>query len=190
MIGAITAGLFSTGVAASATSFESIATVTLGTSQATVDFTSIPSTYKHLQIRFMARNTGSNTNGYQALQYNGDTTNGNYYFYHFLDGDGASATAGNGGTNALSLAGRSAGANATANNYGVGVIDILDYANTNKYKVHRSLTGTDNNGSGLVELSSGEWYSTAAITSIKFLAGAGGYNFASGTTFALYGIKG
>ena len=173
-----------------ATSYESIATVTLGSAQATIEFTSIPSTFKHLQVRFIARNSGSNVNGYQALQYNNDTTNGNYYFYHYLEGDGSSATAGAGGTNALSLAGRSAGANATANNFGVGVIDILDYANTNKNKVHRVLTGTDNNGSGLVELSSGQWYSNSAITSIKFLAGAGGYNFASGTQFALYGIKG
>ena len=176
---------------ASPTSFDSIATITLATSQATIDFTSIPSTYKHLQIRYIARNTGSNANGYQALQYNNDTTSGNYYFYHYLEGDGASATAGAGGTNALSLAGRSAGSIAGANIYGAGIIDILDYANTNKNKVHRVLTGIDNNGSGgLLEFSSGQWYSNSAITSVKFLAGAGGYNFASGTTFALYGVKG
>ena len=189
MLNVISGLLSGAGAPASTTSYESIATVSLGSSQATIEFTSIPSTFKHLQVRFFARNTGSNANGYQALQYNNDTTSGNYYFYHYLEGDGTSATSANGGTNALSLAGRSAGA-LTTNNYGIGIIDILDYANTNKNKVHRVLTGTDNNGSGLIELSSGQWYSNSAITSIKFLAGAGGYNFASGTHFALYGIKG
>jgi hypothetical protein len=50
-------GSFSTGVAPSTTSYESIATVTVGSggSAANVEFTSIPATYTHLQIRGIAR---------------------------------------------------------------------------------------------------------------------------------------
>jgi hypothetical protein len=171
-------------------SYESIQTVTLTGTQATIDFTSIPSTYKHLQIRYIARNSAANTDGYQAIQFNGDSTNGNYYFYHFLEGDGTSITAAAGGTNAGILAGRNSGASASASVFGAGVVDILDYTNTNKNKVVRVLAGSDNNGSGnVLDLSSGFWLNTAAVTSIKLLAGLGGYSFVSGTKFALYGIK-
>jgi hypothetical protein len=173
------------------TSFESIATVTLNSTQATVNFTSIPSTYKHLQIRYIARNSAANTDGYQAIQFNGDSTNGNYYFYHFIEGVGTSVSVSSGGTNAGILAGRNSGASATSGVFGAGVIDILDYTNTNKNTVVRVLTGSDNNGSGnVLDLSSGFWLNTAAVTSISLLAGLGGYSFVSGTQFALYGIKG
>jgi len=173
-------------------SYESIQTVTLTGTQATIDFNSIPNTFKHLQIRYIARNSAANTDGYQAIQFNGDSTNGNYYFYHFLEGVGTNPVIGAaGGTNAGILAGRNSGASASANVFGAGVIDILDYTNTNKYKVVRALAGSDNNGSGnVIDLSSGFWFNTNAVTSIKLLAGLGGYSFVSGTTFALYGIKG
>ena len=69
-----------------------------------------------------------------------------------------------------------------------GVIDILDYANTNKYKTSRGLSGYDANGSGLLYLASGLWMNTAAITSIEITDALG--NFATNSTFALYGIKG
>jgi hypothetical protein len=173
------------------TGFVSIATTTLSSTQATIDFTSIPSTYKHLQIRYIARNSAANTDGYQAIQFNGDSTNGNYYFYHFLEGVGTGISAAAGGTNAGILAGRNSGASATSGVFGAGIIDILDYTNTNKNKVVRVLAGSDNNGSGnVLDLSSGFWLNTAAVTSIKLLAGLGGYSFVSGTTFALYGIQG
>ena len=173
------------------TSFDSIATTTLSSTSSTITFSSIPSTYKHLQIRYIARNSAANTDGYQAIQFNGDSTNGNYYFYHFLEGVGTSVSVSSGGTNAGILAGRNAGASATSGVFGAGIIDILDYTNTNKNTVVRVLTGSDNNGSGnVLDLSSGFWLNTAAVTSISLVAGLGGYNFVSGTQFALYGIKG
>lgn len=173
-------------------SYESIATQTVGAGGASsVTFSSIPSTYKHLQIRYMARSTVSNVNdGYTSIRFNGDGTNGNYYFYHVLQGDGASVTAGAGGTNAIIYSGVTAGNNASANVFGVGVIDILDYTSTNKYKYPRALSGMDNNGAGKVSLSSGLWFNTAAITSITIGANAFGNNWTQYSTFALYGIKG
>ena len=75
-----------------------------------------------------------------------------------------------------------------ADSYGVNVIDILDYANTNKYKTLRVLTGIDVNGSGgYVQLSSGLWQSSSAITSITLTNST---NYTTATQFALYGIKG
>ena len=53
-------GSFSTGVAPSTTSYESIATVTVGSGgAANVEFTSIPADYTHLQIRGIGRDANS-----------------------------------------------------------------------------------------------------------------------------------
>ena len=77
-----------------------------------------------------------------------------------------------------------------ANAFGAGVIDILDYTNTNKNRVGRSLSGHDNNGSG-GEVFFGSWLkaSTTAITSIT-LTVASTANFDQYSNFALYGVKG
>ena len=80
-------------------------------------------------------------------------------------------------------------ASATANAFGVTIIDILDYANTNKYKTFRSLVGSDTNDTnGAVGLASGSWRSTSAITSITLSNNVSG-NLAQYSSFALYGIK-
>jgi hypothetical protein len=69
-------------------------------------------------------------------------------------------------------------------------MDILDYANTNKYKTVRTLSGYDLNNAtyGALRSYSGLWMNTNAITSIKFYAD--GVNLAQYSQFALYGIKG
>jgi hypothetical protein len=189
----VISGLLSGGAAAGGgTSYESIATVTVGSGgSSSISFSSIPSTFKHLQIRYMARSTVVNVaDGYVSVRFNGDTTNGNYYFYHFLDGNGSSAAAAAGGTNTNIYGSVCAGNNATASVFGAGVIDILDYSSSNKYKVTRGLGGIDNNGSGVVRLASGEWYNTAAVTDITLGANAFGNSFTEYSKFALYGIKG
>jgi hypothetical protein len=71
------------------------------------------------------------------------------------------------------------------------IIDVLDYANTNKYKTLRSLAGTESNASAtsMVGMFSTVWRSTSAITSITIKTDSG-TTLQNGTTFALYGIKG
>jgi hypothetical protein len=68
------------------------------------------------------------------------------------------------------------------------ILDILDYADTNKFKTTRSLTGFDRNGAGSVSFNSGNWRSGSAITSIRLFAGNNA--FAQYSSLALYGIKG
>jgi hypothetical protein len=172
------------------TAFESIATVTLSSAASDITFTSIPGTYRHLQIRGIARdeNTGSLTNQPLAIEFNSDT--GANYTIHNLLGNGSTASAdGNTGQN-YSLIQRATVSSGSSNTniYGVSITDIHDYASTSKYKTMRAFGGGDMNGSGLVALSSGLWLSTSAITSIKIYRL--GYNLSSGTQFALYGIKG
>jgi hypothetical protein len=170
--------------------YESIQTVTVGAGGvASVTFSSIPSSYSHLQIRGISRiNTGggSGTVGLE-MRFNSDTGS-NYTSNHVLYGTGSSALAAASGTSMdVGSVVNFPQSAATANSFGVVVADILDYANTNKYKTVRGLGGYDGNDTnGIVTFRSFAWMNTSAITSITVGVT---YNFAQYSSFALYGIK-
>lgn len=173
------AAVFAAPVPPVTNSYESIATYTVATTDSTITFSSIPSTYKHLQVRYIARaNSGAVANF--TMSFN---STGSGYSYHGLYGDGSSALALGTGSASNILAGV---VSSTANIFSAGVIDILDYANTNKYKTVRDLNGVDWNGSGYAVMYSGSFQYTNAINSISFSS----TTFAANTQFALYGIKG
>jgi hypothetical protein len=172
-------------------SYDSIATTTVSTSVSSVTFSSIPSTYTHLQLRCFGRSTFASTASNVQMRLNSDTSSASYAF-HSLNGNGATAGAegyGSGTLGAITPVTRVAGANATSGIFGTGIVDILDYTNTNKYKTVRVLTGADLNGSGLIYLVSGLWINTSAISTIT-LTLQDSSNFAQYSSFALYGIKG
>ena len=122
------------------------------------------------------------------MQFNGNFLTASHRVYS--DGATASTDAASGGlTNGASMI-FVPGSTAGANIFGVGIVDILDYTNTNKNKVFRSINGDDLNGEGFASLTSGVWNSTSAITSITFGSVDGGTNMPQYSTFALYGIKG
>jgi hypothetical protein len=164
-------------------SYESIATA-LGTgSSNTITFTSIPSTYKHLQIRFNSFSTGAAD--WVNIRMNNDSSTSNYLSHRLVgSGSGTPTTAAQGTQPFLKY--QFIGGSTTQAS--VGVIDILDHANSNKNKTVRTLTGMDNNGSGTIAFTSGLWSSTSAITRLDFILDSS--NFATTTSFALYGIKG
>ena len=171
-------------------SFESIATASGTGSAGTIVFNSIPSTYKSLQLRILARDTttSSATNNLK-IQFNGDT-GANYIGYHTLSGNGSAASAnGYGATNYAYFLSVIAGSDASnTTTYGTAIVDIIDYTNTSKYKTLRNFGGFDRNGSGYSVLGSAAWMSTSAINSITLTPDSTAY--ATGSTFALYGIKG
>ena len=173
-----------------ATSYESIATVTVGSGgSSSVTFSSIPGTYKNLQIRASNRDTRTGTNEQSVrMQFNSDA--GNNYSRHYLEGYG-SGTPSVGGTASTDWikVGLSPTSSANANTYGVFIVDILDYADTSKYKTARSFGGDDLNGSGTIGLWSGLWMNTTAITSIT-LSPTNSELWVANSKFALYGIKG
>ena len=192
MIGAITAGLFSTGAAAGGgTAYESIATVTVGSGgQSTISFTSIPSTYKHLQVRAIMKSTTSGS-GIDDLRIQANSDTAANYSFHYLWGWNGAANAG-AGTSTTYMRVEAVIAQASSTNvFGAAIIDVLDYADTNKYKTFRTLAGEDNNGTATqcgVVLESGAWRSTSAINSLTLYSSAN--NLAQYSSFALYGIKG
>jgi hypothetical protein len=170
--------------------FESIQTITVGTPVASITFTSIPATYTHLQIRFSCQTSNTTNSGLGNDRLNGyfnaDETATNYYS-HYLIGNGSASSA-------AEQVAKWAG-NGTRNSmlgWGTGVIDILDYANTNKFKTTRAIEGFNNNDTNAsynsARLTSGLWRNTAAITSIK-IAPEAAVNFKQYSSFALYGVK-
>lgn len=175
-------GILASSYPAVSTSYESIATVTVGSGgSSSITFSSIPQTYTHLQIRGIARRSSINDN--TIVRFNSD--NGTNYATHYLLGSGSSASAG-----AESSVTRIYVdvLTASASSYAASVLDILDYGNTNKYKTTRSLAGIDLNGSGTMFFSSGLWMNTNAISTIV-LSLATGNSFEQYSQFALYGIK-
>jgi hypothetical protein len=169
--------------------YQSIATVNVGSGgQATVVFSSIPSTFKHLQIRAITRDTQvANSIGAFRMTVNSDILS--TYTRHVLAGDGSSATSGFNSTTGFCFTGLYVTGGSSANMFGVNIIDILDYSNTNKNKTFRVLSGVDKNGSGEVALTSNLFPSLSAITTLSF-APTLTSNWAQHTQFALYGIKG
>ena len=171
-----------------ATAYESIATYTVGAGGVSnVTFSSIPSTYKHLQIRGIMRTNNASSDDQMLIRLNSDGA-GNYS-YHWVYGDGSSASTYSGTSTGSPWIAESGASGGASNTYSALVIDILDYADTNKYKTIRSLSGVDNNGSGKVALSSASWRSTSATNSV-FLERVYGSSISQYSSFALYGIKG
>jgi hypothetical protein len=168
--------------------YESISTTTLGSSQATITFSSIPATFKHLQLRISVKNTRTVQDTASVFcQVNSDTSNANYT-YHNLQGSGSTASASGLATgNYAGLVAESPSTTSTSV-FGVMIYDFIDYTNTNKYKTIRHMSGYDANGNGGIYLTSNLWLNTNAISTITVTVPA--YSFAQYSKFSLYGIKG
>jgi hypothetical protein len=164
-------------------SYDSISTATVTSGgTASITFSSIPATYTHLQIRYLCNTTRvSGASGSGVIEFNGDTTAANYST-HALYGNGTTASAGGYASNNYSI-----WYYGDTTTFVAGVVDVLDYANTNKYKTIRNLTGYDQNGAGQIGLVSMAWRNTAAVSSISLTPT--GYSFNQFSSFALYGIK-
>jgi hypothetical protein len=153
-----------------------------------ITFAGIPAGYKHLQIRYIARNsnTGYVTGGSVYMRFNDDTSNN--YSFHIMRGDG-SAGSGYGqsstGNNVMYINGNTGSGSSNTLNYGTAIIDILDYASASKTKVVRAIGGESSSGAGTIDINGGAWYSTSPVTSIQLVNGP----FTVNSHFALYGVK-
>ena len=164
--------------------YDALSTITLSATTASITFAGIPNTYKHLQIRCLVKTTLAGNPSAMGIQFNSTTTG---YFHHGLYGDGASAAAYSATSSTFAGSSYIAGTSAT-NVFGVSIIDILDYASTDKNKTVRALSGADFNGSGQVRLSSGSVASTSAITSLT-LFDANAASLSQYSQFTLYGVR-
>ena len=163
--------------------YDHLATVTVPSDgAASVEFTGIPITYEHLQIRGITLATSAEEN--LRLRFNSDT--GANYSRHYLGGNGSTTFSAATANENYAIAGLSP----NTTQPGVVIIDILDYASTSKNKVSRALYGDDKNGgTGYVFFSSGSWFNTSAVTSINLSYTGTSKNFLQYSQFALYGVK-
>ena len=176
-------GVLASSGGGAAGAYELISTTVLSTTTATVTFSSIPSIYKHLQIRYLGRSNVGSTTDYVQIRMNSDS--GSNYASHYLLGSGSSVSSGAvTAQNLIYVGGFITGSTSAANSFGAGIIDLWDYTGT-KNKTIRSLSGhTDSR----ISLSSGVWLSTAALSSITLLGASG--SFVAGSRFSLYGVLG
>jgi len=180
-----------TSVIAAAGDFDWIATGTTNTSSPSITFSSIPQTYKHLQIRGIGNASGNSADfGALGVRFNGDT--GAYYTRHGLRSNVGGSTYSIVSLTGTTFTSPSEGVyldSAGSTIMGTSVIDILDYTSTTKNKTSRGLSGIVWTGSGgMVFFGSGLWRDTSAVTSLTLYQQNA--NWGTGTTFALYGLKG
>jgi hypothetical protein len=176
-------------------SFDSIATVVTTAGQTAVTFNSIPSTYRHLQVRGIARANESNPGDGSGIymRFNGD--GGSNYFYnrqYFVKGVANNSGAADGSfSSPYADCGIITSASQPASIYGSLVVDIYDYAVAGKRRVASSNGGfctTSGSTNQYTHISSLSWADTTAINTVALIVGTG--SFAANSTFALYGVKG
>ena len=156
-----------------------LATTTLGSAAASIDFTSISSAYTDLRLVVVATSTQALNAG---IRFNSNTATN--YSGTGLVGNGSSASSSRYTIQTyLKLDNFDAGLNTTPVMY---TIDIFNYAGSTFKTALVTLSG-DTNGSGYVNRSVNLWRQTTAISSVSFYAASTG-NLATGTTATLYGI--
>lgn len=172
---------------------DSIATVKVPSGGlANISFQGIPQGYQHLQLRITAKSTGASGPYNFKMFFNeassvipNQATN---YALHNMTGQGSSTPvidSVTGGSRFIEV-GYIAAAD-ISNVYTSSIVDILDYADTTKYKTTRGIAGYDANGSGRIQIISGMFMSLDAITSIVMYPSTG--SFAQDSHFALYGVR-
>lgn len=152
---------------------------------AAITFSSIPQTFTHLQMRINARlSSGASVSIFYA--FNGDTSTANYAT-HRMAGDGSTMSSQGWAPGTFTpFTSGITGAGDTANVWGSGVINFLNYTSTTQNKTLNSLAGYDGNGSGQIYINSGVWLSNSAITSIVC---TGQTSFLENSRIDLYGIS-
>lgn len=172
------------------TDLEHISTVYGTGSSTTITFTNIPQSYKHLQIRAVARTSYASTSDtFYAYNYNNNTGSTNSS-YHSLYATGSGVASSSSTGNFSSILGFVSGANASANSHGVVITDIPDYTSTAKNKTLQSYWTYVNASENQVGLTSAVPFTlpgTGAITSISFICNG---NFSTTSRISLYGIRG
>jgi hypothetical protein len=153
-------------------------------SSPTIEFTSIPQSFKHLQVRWTARATS--TSRTQLLKLNGATTG---YAHHGVYANSSNVLSEQYvSQTSIALFSGISSSSSGSGQIGLGIMDILDYSSTTKNTTTRTLYGLSTDNPVYIALHSGLFSNTQAITSIALTMAAG--NFASISRFSLYGLKG
>ena len=166
-----------------ANTFTLIASTTVGSGgAANITFSSIPSTYTDLLVKWSARSVKSAAQESVYINFNGSTSN---FSSKWLYGDGSGAYSLS--TSTVESAGFCVAGTMTANTFTSADCYIPNYAGSNNKSFSIDSVDEGNQTTVYSELIAGLWSNTAAINSIKIYPAAN--NFAQYTTAYIYGIK-
>lgn len=154
-----------------------IASITLASATAEITFTGIPQTYTDLVLVVAGAYDSGGVGSVDIRVGNGSIDTGSNYSATQLDGSGSSAASYR-DTNATNL---NLGVASTSQS--TNIFHFMNYANTTTNKTILSR----GNEPTYVRAAVGLWRSTSAINQIR-IRNSGGTNFASNTTFNLYGV--
>lgn len=163
-----------------ASTYEPIATTTLGSNANSVTFSSISGSYTDLVL--ICADLGAQSAQTIYVQANSDT--GSNYSFTWLNGDRNVAQGGRGSNNSQGFLVGGSVAGLPSSIGAMGTLQIQNYSNTTTYKSAISRYGAASSES---QTSASLWRSTAAITALKVYASSG-TNILAGATFTLYGI--
>ena len=165
-----------------ASTYEKIATTTLGSDTATVTFSAISGSYTDLVLVLMTRCTGAQNSAGMDLLCTVNSDSGSNYSQTNLTGNGSAASS-NRNTNATSFFLGST-SNKSTNDWPIVRASFNNYSNTTTYK---SVLIRQDTSESYTVAKAGLWRSTSAITSLSFTVESS-LSFKSGSTFTLYGI--
>lgn len=162
------------------TTYTPLANITLGSSASSITFSSISQIYRDLVLVVSGTVTVNVSSHY--IKFNSDS--GANYSRIWISGNGTGASSSM--ASAQTALYPSGDARFDTTSVGMVTINVMDYSVTDK---HKSVLARNGNASGAnpgTDAIAGRWASTSAITTIQ--VGVLSNNFATGTTFALYGI--
>ena len=162
-----------------ANTFELIASSTVGSGgAASIDFTSIPSTFTDLCLVISARSTQANIANSCGISFNGSTTG---FTSKFIEGSGSSVSS---FTN-NSIIGNVQGTLSTANTFTSINVYIPNYAGSSNKSFSAETAAENNATTAYITLGAGLWSNTAAINQVTLTMS----NFVQYSTAYLYGVK-
>lgn len=165
--------------------YELVKNTTLDSDAANVEFTSISGIYTDLIIVCSTRTTATGTQNGFNVQFNSDT--GSNYGLVDLYGNANGTAASEKYSNTSSGdGGRVENSSSSNTNFGLNILQILNYSNTTTYKTLLSRSTCDAE-TYKIYYGVSTWRNTDAITAIKLSSSSG--NFVSGSNFTIYGIK-
>lgn len=148
---------------------------------ASIDFTSIPSTYTDLVVKLSSRTARANVVDFIQINFNGSATS---FTARGIEGNGSSAAS---FTDTVFI-GSTSGSSSTASTFGTLEVYIPNYTGSTNKSYSVDAVGENNGTTAYSDLVAGLWSNTAAITSIKLLS-ATASNFSQYTTAYLYGVS-
>lgn len=173
--------------------YDHLETVTVSGAPTSVLFENVDTyagTYKHLEVRFSARSSRAGNSAdalWLRLGTGGTVDTGSNYSTHYLRANSATLQgSGVSATDAINLNNNAGASTFTSNAWTIGVLQIMDAFNANKYPVVQCFTGQTGNEPSLY-LSSGSWRNTGTISDILFTHQVS--SPAIGSRYSLYGVK-